>query len=156
MSTFEAWNSVQISILKGILTDENDRCFSLRGYAIPDEKQQSVAILTNFDVLDSGADHNFKIDNVIMKLDIDPVTTHRRMILEHPQLKFITEKWHRGYRADVEIREHINPAIVGYGRDLFIGNMTINIISTRNFVPLKRRLSLANDNVIEMSNDFLA
>ncbi|CAG9540393.1 unnamed protein product [Cercopithifilaria johnstoni] len=91
-----------------------------------------------------------------MKLDTDPKTEHRRMTLEHPSLKFVTERWHHGYRADVEIRKHINPKMVGYGCDLFVGNMKISVINTHCFVPLKRRLSSVNDNIVESSNDFLA
>uniref|UniRef100_A0A1I8ETJ7 Uncharacterized protein n=1 Tax=Wuchereria bancrofti TaxID=6293 RepID=A0A1I8ETJ7_WUCBA len=142
---------------KGVLIDKNEKCFSLRGYVVPDDKQQSTTVLsTNFDVLDGETNHNFKIDDVIMKLEIDPTTTHHKMILEHPSLKFITKRWYRGYRADVEICGHINPQMVGYGCSLFVGDMTISTISTYHFVPLKRRLSLVNDNIIESSNDFLA
>ncbi|KAL3986346.1 hypothetical protein ACH3XW_42370 [Acanthocheilonema viteae] len=145
--------------LQGLLIDKNGRCFSLSGYIVPDEKQyktqQSTVLSANFDVLDE-ASHNFKIDNVIMKLDIEPKTRHRRITLEHPLLKFITERCHRGYKADIEIFEHINPQMVGYGCDLFVGNMTIRIISTNSFVPLERRLSVMDDNVVESSSDFLA
>uniref|UniRef100_A0A1I7V8K9 GMC_oxred_C domain-containing protein n=1 Tax=Loa loa TaxID=7209 RepID=A0A1I7V8K9_LOALO len=121
------------------------------------EKQQSAAIVsTNFDILDIETNQSFKIDNVIVKLDIDPETTHRSMILEHPSLKFVSKRWCHGYRADLEIHEHINPQMVGYGCDLFVGDMTISAISTPGFVPLKRRTSLVDGNIIESSNDFLA
>lgn len=60
------------------------------------------------------------------------------------------------FRADVEISEHIDPRIVGYGCGLFVGNMTISTISTHCFVPLKRKLSQVNDSIVESSNDFLA
>lgn len=143
--------------LQGVLIDKNDKCFSLRGCVVPDDKQQSTTVLsTNFDVIDGETNHNFKIDDVVMKLEIDPKTTHHKMILEHPSLKFITKRWYHGYRADIEISGHINPQMVGYGCSLFVGDMTISTISTHHFVPLKRRLSLVDDNIIESSNDFLA
>uniref|UniRef100_A0A0R3S301 Metalloprotease n=1 Tax=Elaeophora elaphi TaxID=1147741 RepID=A0A0R3S301_9BILA len=141
---------------QGILTDKDDRCFSLRGYIVPDEKKLSTTMSANFDVLDGEANHNFKINDVVMKIDADPNTAHRRITLEHPSLTFVTEKWHRGYRAAVEISEHLNPQMVGHGCDLFVGTMTIHIISLHYFVPLKRRLSLVDNNIIESSNDFLA
>lgn len=143
--------------LQGVLIDKNDKCFSLCGCVVPDDKQQSTTLLsTNFDVIDGETNHNFKIDDVVMKLEIDPKTTHHKMILEHPSLKFITKRWYHGYRADIEISGHINPQMVGYGCSLFVGDMTISTISTHHFVPLKRRLSLVDDNIIESSNDFLA
>ncbi|VDN86416.1 unnamed protein product, partial [Brugia pahangi] len=102
--------------LQGVLIDKNDKCFSLRGYVVPDDKQQSTTVLsTNFEVIDGETNHNFKINDVVMKLEIDPKTTHHKMILEHPSLKFITKRWYHGYRADIEISGHINPQMVGYG-----------------------------------------
>ncbi|KAM3716273.1 Protein SprT [Dirofilaria immitis] len=143
---------------QGVLIAENDSCFSFHGYAASDGKQRSNIMLTNFDVLDGETGHNFKVNNVNMKLDIDPKTMHRYMILEHESFKFVTKKWLRGNRADIEISEHINPEMTGYGCDVFVGDMTINIVNRHNFVPLKRRLgiSLEDNEIIESSNDFLA
>uniref|UniRef100_A0A8R1XQE5 Uncharacterized protein n=1 Tax=Onchocerca volvulus TaxID=6282 RepID=A0A8R1XQE5_ONCVO len=142
--------------LEGALVGENDRCFTFHGYVVRDEKQQSNSMSANFGVLDSETNHNFKIDNVSMKLDTDPETAHRNLILEHDSFKFVTKKWLHGYRADIEISEHINPKMAAHGCSLFIGDIKISIISTHYFVPLKRSLSVADGDVIESSNDFLA
>lgn len=44
-----------------MLTDKNDKCFSLRGYVVPEEKQQSTIVSANINLLDSETNHDFKV-----------------------------------------------------------------------------------------------
>uniref|UniRef100_A0A915Q1K8 Uncharacterized protein n=1 Tax=Setaria digitata TaxID=48799 RepID=A0A915Q1K8_9BILA len=141
---------------QGTLVGKNTGCISFRGYVDSDSKQKQTAISISVDVIDVESDQNFRINDVRMELDVDPKTSRRNMTLEHPSLKFITQRWHYGCRADVEIHKHINPQMAGCGWELFIGQMTIIMINTYQFAPLTRRLSLTNGDVIESSNDFLA
>ncbi|VDM96205.1 unnamed protein product [Thelazia callipaeda] len=113
--------------IQGTLTGDNGEVFTFRGCIDSSQKRESsFSFTTAFEFLDNETGREFR------------------------------EILFSNFRADMEIYKHITPRIVDQNKEVFIGEMKISTNIFERSVVLERRLSSVEDEIIEISNDFLA